>query len=513
MISQQLASLMQAAAQALSAGDELAAEGALRQIVSVNPRHADAWHMLAALILRAGRGAEAIECARRAHELDRRNPLYLNTLGIAHAEAWQLDEAVRCFKRSLKERPSRADTHFNLGKTYVKLGELTEAERCYARAQHLDPDRPEFANGLAALYSDQGRYQDALPLLARARARTPDDELLAVNSAVVALAAAGPDAAIQELMEFVQRHPDSAVVREALAWRLLAEGRFSEGWREYAWRRTRPRIARAPDLRARRVLLLPEQGLGDHLFFLRFAPRLRERAAFVAFDCAAKLRPLLEGNEIVDELRIDGSARGDFEVALPLGDLAQALEDWTTPPPFAVASRRSSEWRERLAALGPGPYLGVTWRAGTNREREAEFGRGPDTLYKAIAIELLAAALRAWRGTVLILQRLPLPGEVEIFSKSLERQAHDLSSLNENLEDMAAVLSLIDEYVGVSNTNMHIRAGLGKTARVLVPFPPEFRWMNAGSWSPWFPGFQLYREPARRDWQPVLESLRSDISN
>lgn len=28
---------------------------------------------LAALILRAGRGAEAIECARRAHQLDRRN--------------------------------------------------------------------------------------------------------------------------------------------------------------------------------------------------------------------------------------------------------------------------------------------------------------------------------------------------------------------------------------------------------------------------------------------------------
>ena len=72
---------------------------------------------------------------------------------------------------------------------------------------------------------------------------------------------------------------------------------------------------------------------------------------------------------------------------------------------------------------------------------------------------------------------------------------------------MAAVLSLIDEYVGVSNTNMHIRAGLGKTARVLVPFPPEFRWMNAGSESPWFPGFRIYRQPPGRDWRPVLDAL------
>jgi Flp pilus assembly protein TadD len=513
MISQQLASLMQAAAQALNAGDDFAAENAFRQIVSAGPRHAEAWHMLAMLVIRAGRGPEAIECALRAHQLDRRNPQYLDTLGIAYGEAQQLEEAVRCFKRSLKERPGRAETHFNLAKTHFKLGDLAEAERCFVRAHRLDPGRAEFASGLAVVYSEQGRYQEALALLAQARVRAPDDEMLPINSAVAALATAGPDAAIQELMDFVQRHPDSALARDALARRLLAEGRFAEGWRQYAWRRGRPSAPPAGELQGRRVLLLREQGLGDHLFFLRFARRLRERAAFVAFDCPEKLRPLLEGNEIIDELCTGRSARGEFEVALPLGDLPEALQDWTTPPAVPVAPRRISEWRERLAALGPGPYLGVTWRAGTNQEREAEFGRGPDLLYKTIAIEPLAAALRAWRGTVLILQRLPLLGEVEIFSKSLERQAHDLSSLNENLEDMAAVLSLIDEYVGVSNTNMHIRAGLGKTARVLVPFPPEFRWMNAGSWSPWFPGFQLYREPARRDWQPVLESLRSDISN
>src|SRR5262245_3622181 len=288
MNSQQLGGLMQAAAQALGARDDLAAEGALRQIVSVDPRHADAWHMLAALILRAGRSAEAVECAQRAHELDRRNPLYLNTLGIAHGEAGQLDEAVRCFKRSLKERPSRADTHFNLGKTYVKLGDLSEAERCLVRARTLDSERAEIVNGLVALYSQQGRYQDALPILAQARARMPDHESLAVYSAGVALAASGPDAAIQELERFVQRHPDSAAAREALALRFLAEGRFAEGWQQYAWRSGRPSAQRAGELQGRRVLLLHEQGLGDHLFFLRFARRLRQLAAFIGFDCPAK---------------------------------------------------------------------------------------------------------------------------------------------------------------------------------------------------------------------------------
>ena len=76
---------------------------------------------------------------------------------------------------------------------------------------------------------------------------------------------------------------------------------------------------------------------------------------------------------------------------------------------------------------------------------------------------------------------------------------------------MAALLMLLDDYVGVSNTNMHVCAGVGKTARVLVPFPPEFRWMNAGDETPWFRGFRLYREPSDRDWQPVMNALREDL--
>jgi hypothetical protein len=139
--------------------------------------------------------------------------------------------------------------------------------------------------------------------------------------------------------------------------------------------------------------------------------------------------------------------------------------------------------------------------------------QGEIPLYKEISIDMLASALRGWRGTMLVLQRLPMPGEIEAFSSALGRRAHDLSALNESLLEMSAVLSLIDEYVGVSNANMHIRAGLGKVARVLIPFPAEFRWMDAGDGSPWFPGFSIYRQPPSRSWGGVLAKLQIDITN
>ena len=76
---------------------------------------------------------------------------------------------------------------------------------------------------------------------------------------------------------------------------------------------------------------------------------------------------------------------------------------------------------------------------------------------------------------------------------------------------MLALLSLLDDYVGTSNTNMHLRASVGRTARVLVPVPPEWRWMAKGMESPWFQKFSVYRQKYDGDWGETLAQLESDL--
>ena len=504
---------MQAAARAANEGDDARTEPLLQRIVALNARDAEAWHMLAVIAVRGGRSGDAVDHAKRAQELDRRNADYLNTLGVAYSESQQPDQALACFKRALKERPDSVDAHYNLAKVYVKLGRAAEAEQAYLRARRLAPAKGEVAANLATLYIRQGRHEEALALMTDARARLPDSETLAINAATALLARSGPDAAIRELASFLESHPLAAAVHAELGRLLLAQERFAEGWREYAWRHGGP-PADVPDCGGKRILLLADQGLGDHLFFLRFARALRECAAHVAFACPEKLLELLEANLPVDELRRAGDRPARFDYSWPIGDLPRLLDAQDTPPPVAisVAAERLAHWRERLSRLGPPPYLGVTWRAGARKENRSEFAaRGEDPLQKEIDIGALASALRGWRGSVLILQRLPLEGDVAAFGKALGRGSIDVSAVNDDLADMAALLCVLDEYVGVSNTNMHICAGIGKPARVLIPFPPEFRWMNSGNETRWFPGFALYRQSSGGDWQPAMRSLRSDM--
>src|SRR5215210_5273386 len=113
--------LMREAGAAVDADQLDRAHPLLLQIVGLNPRDAEAWHMLAIIALRAGQSAEAIDSATRALQLDRRNHLHLNTLGVAHAEQQDLGEAVRWFTRALKQRPNHAESHYNLGKAQEKL--------------------------------------------------------------------------------------------------------------------------------------------------------------------------------------------------------------------------------------------------------------------------------------------------------------------------------------------------------------------------------------------------------
>ena len=110
------------------------------------------------------------------------------------------------------------------------------------------------------------------------------------------------------------------------------------------------------------------------------------------------------------------------------------------------------------------------------------------------------------------LQRNPQANDIALFEHASGVRAADFSDCNEDLALMLAVLEGLDEYVGVSNTNVHLRAGLEKTTRVLIPSPPEWRWPAGFERSPWFPDCVLYREDERQGWSGALAALRGDLA-
>lgn len=393
---------------------------------------------------------------------------------------------------------------FNAALAHIRAGRIADARACYEHAIEIDPGYVRALNNLGTLLDDLGEHKSA-----ERRFRAA---ISAGQEVAEPWAGLGSNLRIQgKLVEARASYERALALRPAFAavrWNLatidLAEGCFADGWTNYLFR---PGIDRAEtplvelpvDLSGTIIEIVDEQGLGDALFFLRFAPALRTRGAVIRYRAEGRI------GDIVARMMDFG---GTFDTArtfrVALGDLPFLLGVTTCPSALPVAPRsdRLAFLRTMLEQAGPPPYIGLTWRAGQ---------RGEGVLFKEVPLDRLGAALRQVQGTLIDMQRAPQSGEHARLEAAAGRRIADLSNRNDDIEDMLALMYLLDDYIGVSNTNIHLRAAAGRVARVLVANPAEYRWMATGESSPWFPGFSLYRQSPSDAWDFALASLARDL--
>ncbi|HWA38072.1 MAG TPA: tetratricopeptide repeat protein [Burkholderiales bacterium] len=478
------------------------------------------------IALRAGAPERALQAfqavlAARPDDFDAR----VNT-GSCLADLGRTREAIPHFEHALRLQPQSASVWCNLALARLESGQPLAAFRdAVARAAQHGPAEPIVLGHQGLLAALSGDLEEALRFYGDALRGDPANVYYCVGLASVLYEQGGPASAARAYQEFLRSgNAASTTAHFELALLLLQVGRFAEAWPHYDFRNQtdfrRRRGESLPPLQAlhgRRLVVRYEQGLGDQLFLLRFIPAMRAlvQAPQVAYASKAELLSLVQRAPGLDSVTVSQGAQD--EPGLLLGDLpgyvmAQAPDE--VPPPLALSATADARARARqlLEEAGPGPYLAATWEAGTAPWTERERRLALLKLYKRIDPHALGTALAGWPGTVLSLQRAPQAADQAAFDAGLGRKAVDLSALNQDLETMLAVLELVDEYVGVSNTNMHLRAATGRPARVLVPRPYEWRWMYEGSTSPWFPGFRVYRETREARWAPALGEVARDLA-
>jgi Flp pilus assembly protein TadD len=525
------------------------AEALLQRQTTRFPAAPFVWLNLGNVLRDLHRYGPAIDAYRKARELDPRNPDACNNLGRVLHAVGQFAEAEAAYRGCLEIEPAYTAARFNLASVIIDVGRFAEAESICRDIVSREPRNPEAYAFLAATLGHQGRLLEAVTFHEKAAMCAPGDAKHLANYGAALLEVGRAAEARRVLLDAITASPGDDTPEQLHGNGLLAHGALQDGWRGYGnrpaavrFRAKHSNIALAStlpgDIEGRHICVLREQGLGDEIFFLRYTRALAERGARVSYWAAPKIASLISRVRHVESVFDETAPVPKADIHILLGDLPHALgvAPATPLPPGSIVPRpvmrdfperifvysppvpesiaieplqeNLARMREHLRAAGPPPYIGVTWRAGTPPEQQDSVTW---MLYKQIALSELAAAMKHTRGTVIALQRKPLAGEIETFAGALGRPVHDFSGWNEELESMLALLALLDEYVGVSNTNMHLRATLGRVGRVLVPAPAEWRWRQSGRYSPWFPGFSIYRQSLQGCWDAALHELARDL--
>jgi hypothetical protein len=87
----------------------------------------------------------------------------------------------------------------------------------------------------------------------------------------------------------------------------------------------------------------------------------------------------------------------------------------------------------------------------------------------------------------------------------------DLSSYVSDMADTAAQIAKLDLVISADTSVPHLAAALGIPTWILMPYSPDWRWLQECEDCPWYPSMRLFRQSQPGEWEPVMQRIRSAL--
>jgi tetratricopeptide (TPR) repeat protein len=204
-----------------------------RQILAIDPNHADCLHLLGTLAHQVGRHDVAVELIRKAIAIDKEQSAYHSNLGTALQALGKADEAAASYRQALALKPNLAEAHMNLGTVLQAQGQLDEAANCFRCALALKPDLAEVHVNLGNILQAQGKLDEAVASHERALVLKPNSAEARFNLGNARQAQGKLDEAVASYRQALALKPDQPQVYGNLGNALLAQNKLSEAEASY----------------------------------------------------------------------------------------------------------------------------------------------------------------------------------------------------------------------------------------------------------------------------------------
>lgn len=495
------AALMRTAIAAHRAGDRERADSLYRSVLRAEPDQPDAHHLLGVSLMQRGHLTEALPSIRRAVGLRPDVAEYHNSLGLVLWKARCLGDAARSLLRALEIAPCDANASLNLGQVLLDMKASREGEAVLRTALSGHPEDTRLRTVLGRALLLQDRLTEGAAELEAVLAVRPD-EADALNHLGVARQlrgdAGGARAAWEEAIAAEPDHVDAHVNLGQLH---LESGAFAEGWREFDWRLKRPDYGRQFDcprwqgerLDGKTILLWSEQGLGDTLQFVRYAPLVAARGGRVVLECQRPLVRLLRGIDGVAEVFEAGKAVG-FDLHAPLMSLPRVFDTRLDTIPDSVPYLPVP--RPLPLPNGGRCNVGLVWAGNPEHARDRHRSR-PLADFAPLA-SIPGVALYGIQFGPAATQTPPP-----------EMTITPLLPADPDFLDTAAAVAALDLVVSVDTAPAHLAGALGRPVWVLIDAAPDWRWMYGRDDSPWYPTMRLFRREG--DWAHTVACVAEEL--
>lgn len=442
-----------------------------------------------------------------------------------YPKAWEMLNAA------LNEDPDRPEALYLMGSVQRSLGNLGLAYQCLRRALAQEQRQVNLWMTYAATLHDLNRWDEAREALLIVHKMIPTDPMPVANVGATYVQQGKWRDAIEWCDKALKIDPDNYIARVSANFAHLSMGRWSDGWRDakYLYGKHLPLRVYNPEhleeptwegTKGQTVVVQADQGLGDIIMYSQCLPDLSKDCKHVILECAPRMVSLMQ--RTYPEIMVVGTLKeesqswaselvgSDWQIDAHvhisyLGNWYRKTDkDFPRKAYLKVKDEKVAEWKEWLSQF-PKPWVGLAWKGGIQNTQSH---------LRSIELSDLAPVIKSG-GTMFDLSYQDNRLEVSRWNADNPEQIVVPPINTDDYENTVALISALDDVVTVTTTVAHACGALGRSARVLVPSVPQWRYAyRCGDGMIWYPenSVKLYRQGnGESGWSFVIKRVANDM--
>ena len=496
-----------------------------KKALSLNPQSAQAYFNVGLALADKQLLDEAIDNFQQAiHHNTTYHKAHLH-LGIAYEKQNKTAEAIKQYEQAIALEPTYVEAHHNLGKILCSCSKFNQSISALKKASELQSKNTAILLDLANTLNMNNQTEEALQTYYSILELSPNNVSILYNTAYTLKKLGRINNALPVYKKVLALDPEHTEAHFSLSLAYLISGDFENGWEEYEWRWKRKghqteRVLNKPvwdgsDLKEKTILLHAEQGLGDTFQFIRYAKVVKDMGAQRVIVAAQKpLVQLLSRCPYIDEVVTLFDKLPSFDTHAPLLSLPFILKtrEHTIPHEFPYLFAQPeliTLWKEKLAQ-DTHFKVGICWQGNTGYT--THFLRTA-VAAKSMQLTMFSSLFNVPGVSIYNLQKTTGEDQINQLPATciLHSFAEDFDESHGRFMDTAALIKNLDLVITIDTSIAHLAAGLGVPVWLLLPEPPDWRWMLKRLDTPWYPNMLLFRQPEPGDWESVMATVAQTL--
>ncbi len=420
------------------------------------------YNKLVLSLFRVKNYTKAIEYTEKMYKLYPTSVKSISNMVKAYTQSGKLLEAEKICVEYLKENNDAAGLWFHLG--YLKeliYCDDKQAFECYRIASELGSKEAYY--NMAVSCQKRGDFTNA-------------------------------EIYYNKMLEEFPNHIDTIT---SLGMCKLAQKKFKEGYDLFYLRKNcdeTNKLWNPKDGFDAEIIVVCDQGFGDHIQFVRYLPFLKEKVKNFSVACRKSLIELFSKNypEVkfisIDEINPDTQS-------IRITDLAYALTIDFEHIPFSKGYLNCEPAKIESDKL----KVGLCWEAGSAAIRTM--------INRTINIRLLEPIINLKTIQVYSFQ-------VNDSLKGNEKypQMINLAKDFNNFEDTAKALKSMDVVITVDTSVAHLAGALGVKTFLMLPYATDWRWFNDTKTTPWYDSIEIFKQTDPISWEQPIGDIICKIN-